>query len=157
VRRATEPAAFLLVCALGLLLGGCGGDGGVASGATVSVYVSAPLCAGAKQELARNGGRAGSVRVRAICLPSARRRDRLSLATLGVNARHATADSTSVAYLELPDSRTARFTQPILESAELGWIEARSGSSAMSRLLRAVQNADSASLREALWESLDGS
>jgi hypothetical protein len=154
VRRAIELAAFPLACALGLLLGGCGGDGGVASGATVSVYVSAPLCAGAKQELARNEGRAGSVRVQAICLPSARHGGRLNLATVGANARRATEDSTSVAYLELPDSSAARFTHPILESAELGWIEARSGSSAMSRLLRAVQNADSSSLRESLRESL---
>lgn len=156
MRRATELAAFPLACALGLLLGGCGGDGGVASGATVSVYVSAPLCAGAKQELARNEERAGSVRVRMICQPSARHGGRLSLATLGANARRATGDSTSVAYLER-DSTAARFTHPILESAEIGWVRTASGSSGMHRVLHAISASGGESLRDSVRESLNGS
>jgi hypothetical protein len=154
VRRATELAALPLACALGLLLGGCGPDDGVAGGATVSVYVSAPLCAGAKQELARNEGRAGSVRVRAVCIPSPRRRGRLSLATLGANARRATADSTSIAYLEPADPAPAHITHPIQESAEIGWVEASSGSAAMSRVLRLIPEADTGALRESLQGSL---
>ena len=46
---------------------GCGGGGGVSSDAVVTAYVEAPLCAAAKQELARHGGRAGDLRVQAIC------------------------------------------------------------------------------------------
>lgn len=156
MRRASELAAPLFACALGLLAVGCGA-GGVSKGATVSVYVSAPLCAGAKRELAREGGRAGSVRVRAVCLPSERSGDRLNLATTGANARRATQDSTTVAYLESPDPRAARFANPILESAEIGWIHAASGSAGMRRILDAISKSGTGSLRASLSESLDGS
>jgi hypothetical protein len=125
----------------------------VAKGAAVTAYVSAPLCAGAKQELAREGGKAGDVRVRAVCLSSARRGRQLDLATLGANARRATEDSTTVAYLEAP-GRANRFSDPILESAGIAWIHTSSGKIAMARLLHAVQEADSGSLRESLREAL---
>jgi hypothetical protein len=120
----------------------------------VTAYVSAPLCAGAKQELAREGGKAGDVRVRAVCLSSARRDRQLDLATLGANARRATEDSTTVAYLEAPNPRAARFTHPILEAAVIPWISLGSGKVAMARLLTLISEANSDSLRQSVREAL---
>jgi len=136
------------------LVAGCG-SGGVSKDATVTAYVEAPLCAAAKQELARHGGRAGDLRVRAVCLTSPHEARKLSLATLGTNARRATEDSTSVAYLEAPDPEASRFVHPILETAEIPWISASSGKAAMSRLLALIPEADSGSLRQSLREELN--
>ncbi len=148
VRRAS---AILLACALGAFGAGCGEGGGVSSGATVSAYVASPLCVGARRGLARAGGRAGDVRVRAVCLPNARGGDRLSLARIGANARRATEDSAAVAYLEPPDPAANRFSDPILESAGIARIASASGAAAMARLLRAIREAGgSGSLREAV-------
>ena len=140
-----------VVLALALGASGCGG-GGVAEDAIVSVYADAPLCAGAHRELADESGRAGSVRVRLVCLESARDGTRLDLATVGANARRATEDSTSVGYLEVPARPS--FSRPILESAGVAWVSARSGSAAMARLLRAIRDAGSGSLRESVREDL---
>jgi len=113
------------------------------------------LCAGAKQELAKHDGRAGDLRVRAVCLSNPREARQLSLATLGANARRATEDSTAVAYLEAPDSKASRFVHPILETAEVPWISNNSGAAAMSRLLTLIPDADSGSLRQSLREELN--
>lgn len=126
----------------------------MADGAAVTAYVGAPLCAGAKQELASKGGRASDFRLRIVCLPSAYRGRRLDLATLGANARRATGDSTTVAYLEALDPRVARFTHPILETAVIPWISQGSGKAAMARLLTLISETDSGSLRESLREAL---
>lgn len=142
------------VGALALAASGCGGGGGVSSGAIVTVYVSVPLCAGAKRELARERGRAGSVRVRAVCLAETEKQGRLDLAAIGANARRATQDSTTVAYLEPPDPVAARFTHPILETAGIAWISSSSGTTAMARLLRAIRESGSGSLRESVREAL---
>jgi len=146
-----------LVAAGALLVGlvGCGGGGGVSSNAVVTAYVEAPLCAAAKQQLARHGGRAGDLRVRVICVASPYEATKLSLATLGANARRATEDSTAVAYLEAPDPEASRFIHPILETAQVPWISASSGKAAMSRLLTLIPEADSGSLRESLREELN--
>jgi ribosomal 50S subunit-associated protein YjgA (DUF615 family) len=90
-----------------------------------------------------------------VCLPSPHEAKKLNLATLGANARRATEDSTSVAYLEASDPKASRFVHPILETAEVPWISAKSGSAAMSRLLNLIPDADSGSLRESLREELN--
>jgi hypothetical protein len=154
MRRA---ALIAVACALLVAVAGCGGGGGVASGATVSVYVAAPLCAGAKRALAGEGGRAGSVRVRAVCLPDERAGTGLDLAAVGANARRASEDSTTVAYLEPADPAANKFTEPILKSAGIGWTTASSGEAAMAQALHAISGADTSSLRDAVRESLDGS
>jgi hypothetical protein len=133
---------------------GCGGGEGVAQDATVTAYVEAPLCVGAKQELVRQGGRAGDLKVQAICLAKARSHAKLNLATLGANARRATEDSTTVAYLEASDPAAARFTHPILKTAEVPWISASSGKAAMAHLLKLIEASDSGSLRQSLREEL---
>ena len=144
-------AAVALALALGA--SGCG-SGGVAKDATVTAYADAPLCAGAQRELDNESGRAGSVRVRLVCLKSARDGTRLDLATVGANARRATEDSASVGYIEVP-SRPS-FSRPILESAGVAWISSGSGAAGMARLLHAIRDADSGSLRESVRQSLDG-
>ena len=93
--------------------------------------------------------------MQAACLPSARRRTKLNLATLGANARRATEDSTAVAYLEASDPAAARFTHPILETAEVPWISASSGKAAMAHLLKLVEDSGTGSLRQSLREALN--
>lgn len=152
LRKAVVTAACTLVAVAAI--GGCGEEG-VAEDATVAAYVEAPLCVAAKQELASHGGHAEDLKVRAVCLPSGRDGERLSLATLGANARQATEDSTTVGYLEAPDPAAARFTHPILESAGIAWISRSSGKTAMADLLQAIESAGSSgSLRESVRNAL---
>src|SRR6185295_6735152 len=146
----------VISAALVAAVAGCGGEG-VAQDATVTAYVEAPLCAGAKQELARQGGKAGELRVEAACLPSTRSHAKLNLATLGANARRATEDSTTVAYLEASDPTAARFTHPILETAEVPWIAGSSGKAAMAHLLELIEASGPGSLRQSLREELNES
>ena len=133
-------------------LGGCGESGGVADGATVDAYVEAPLCAGARRGLEREGAEAGSVRVRVICLAKSRDGAGQDLATVGANARRATEDAASIAYLETPT--TPSFSRPIVEAAQIPVIRATSGEAAMTQLLRAIAQADSGSLRDSVSEAL---
>lgn len=147
-------AAMAAVCGLVALAAGCGEEG-VGEDAVVTVYASAPLCAGAKRELIREGGRVGGVRVRVVCLPDAEGGGRLDLATIGANARRAVEDSTTVAYIGEPTRAATRFSRPILESADIAQLSNLSGAAAMSRLLRAVRSAsDSSSLRESVADEL---
>jgi branched-chain amino acid transport system substrate-binding protein len=154
------------VVALAVLgLVGCGGASGVSAGATVTVYLSAPLqgpegqrgrgeCASAKSALARAGSRAGDVRVRAICLDASGPVGLWTLAAVGANARRAVEDSTTVAYLGEPDPRARRQSHPILEEAGIAEVSASSGSVAMERVLRAIEAASGNSLRESVFEAL---
>jgi hypothetical protein len=147
--RRWAPLPIVVVLALGV--GGCG-SGGVAKDATVSAYADAPLCAGARRELANEDGRAGSVRVRLVCLKNARAGTRLDLATVGANARRASEDSASIGYIEVP-SRPS-FSRPILEAAGIAWISSHSGAAGMARLLHAIRESGSGSLRESVRETL---
>jgi len=115
------------------------------------------LCAEARQELRRHDGHAGDLKVRAVCLASPHEAKKLSLATVGANARRAIQDSTAVAFLEAPDPRMSPFTHRILEKAEIPWIAESSGTVAMSRLLKLIESADSGSLRRQLQEDLNES
>jgi hypothetical protein len=146
--------ALIVTCAL--FAAGCGESEGVAEGATASVYVVAPLCAEAKRELAREGGRAGDVRIRVICLPSAESAQKLNLAIIGANARRATEDSTAVGYIGEPTRAASRFSEPLLESAGITQQSQSSGAAAMKKLLRAVDEAGSSgSLRESVNDALE--
>jgi hypothetical protein len=149
-----SAAASIAVSSSLAAIAGCGGAEGVASGASVTAYVVQPLCAEASQELVRGQGRAGDLRVKAVCLPTTERRGKLMLATVGANARRATEDSTAVAFLEVP-GRADPFAHPILETAEIPWIASSSGKTAMAKLLRAIERAGtSGSLRASLSEEL---
>jgi hypothetical protein len=158
--RATRPSRhthpkILLVLAFALLAAlmvGCGG--GVSKGASVKVYVGSSLCAEAKQALARHGGEAGDLKVAVVCFGDAKAGGRLDLAALGADARRTTEDSASVAYLEAPGPGN-RFTRPIVEGAGIAYLTADSGTTAMSRLLDAIGDADSSSLRASVRSALD--
>jgi len=150
---ARRAAAALALLALGVGASGCGEEG-VSSGATLNVYVGASLCAEAKGELARHGAKAGDVEVRVLCLAPVERSGRTDLARIGANARRATEDSSSIAYVEPPGSAN-RFSRPILEEARIAWTTASSGASAMARVLHAVSEADTSSLRASVHEALE--
>jgi hypothetical protein len=157
-------AAGAVLVALSLLaagfISGCGGDEGVAAGATVRVYVGAGLCPGAERVLAAADGKAGDLRVSAVCLPpvegAALGSRRLKLATVGANARRATEDSSAIAYLE-PLGPANRFAEPIVEEAGLGYLASASGARAMTVVLRAVEEAGSGSLRDDVRKALEAS
>lgn len=124
------------------------------SGAIVRAYVVEPLCAEAEEQLQRGGGDAGDVRVEAVCLPRVEGGGELKLAVIGANARRATEDSTSIAYLEPPGPGN-KFAAPILETAEIAQITSSSGARAMAQLLRAIERASpSGSLRASVAEEL---
>ncbi len=138
--------------ALALAAGGCGGNG-VSAGATVSVYVSAPHRQAAQRQLARDAGAVEDLKVKAVCLPPVASGARVDLAQTGSNARRATEDSTAVAYLEA-SGPAAKFSRTIVESANLAWLETDSGSTAMRRILSALEEAGSTSPRDAVREAL---
>jgi hypothetical protein len=145
------PALLALAAAAG-----CGGSGGVADGATVDVYVGAGLCAGARQALNGEGGEAGDVEVRAVCLPPvlAAAGGRIDLAQQGENARRASEDSAAIAFLEAR-GKPAEFAAPIVEEAGIAFVEAGAGEAAMERVLRAVADAGGGgSLREKVADAL---
>jgi hypothetical protein len=147
--------AALLLAVLGVGVVGCGG--GDASGATVSVYVAAPLCAAAKAELATHGATAGHFRIAARCLASTERGGGgVDLATTGSNSRRATEDTSAVATLESPGPGN-KFSRPILESAGIPLVTAPSGGAGMKRIVNAVENAGTSSVREGVREALEPS
>lgn len=148
-------AALLPICAL-LAFGGLGtgcGEGGAASGATVSVYVAKPLCADAQRELAKAGGGAGDLEVRAVCLAPVEAKGAADLAAAGADARRATEDSTAVAFLEAPGP-AARFSRSVVGAANIAWVETSSGAVALRHVLRALGDAGSSSPREAVLKQV---
>jgi hypothetical protein len=148
-------AAALLVALLAFAVAGCGG--GDASGATVSVYVAAPLCAGAKAEVASHGAAAGHFTVAVRCLaPSENAGGGVDLATDGSNSRRATADTSAVATLEPPGPGT-KFTRAILDSAEVPLVTSPSAGKGMKRILTAIEGAGSSSVRGSVREALEPS
>lgn len=155
-RPSSRPRKLALAALALLAIAGCGEGEGVADGATVTAYVAAPLCAEAERELARGGGRAGDVRVRVSCLPSAESGRELDLALIGANARRATEDATTIGYIGEPTNAATRFSAPILEAADIPQLSQRSGAAAMAKLLKALEQAsgDSGSLRQSINDEL---
>jgi hypothetical protein len=143
---------LILASVLLVALVGCGG--GVSKGATVNVYAGSSLCAEAKRELARHGGEAGGLKVNVVCLGDAEAGGQLDLAALGADARRASEDSASIAYIEAPGSGN-RFARPIVEEAGIAYVTADSGAAAMSRLLGAIEDADASSLRDSVHNALN--
>ena len=148
-------AVVLAVPAFAVAIAGCGG--GDASGATVTVYVAAPLCAAAKQDLAAHGSTVGHFKVVARCLaPSERGGGGVDLATNGSNSRRATEDTRSVAALEPPGAGN-EFARPILESAGIPLVVSTSGKSGMKRIVAAVESAGTGNVRESVQQTLEPS
>ncbi|MBS1892353.1 MAG: hypothetical protein JST59_13735 [Actinobacteria bacterium] len=137
----------LAVVALAGLVAGCGG--GDSRGAIVNVYVGAPLCAGARQELASHGVAAGHFTVAVRCLAPSD-----DLATDGSNSRRATADSSAVATLEPPGPQV-KFSRAILGSAEIPLVTSVSAQNGMERILTAIEGAGDSGVRGSVLESLE--
>lgn len=153
--RASRIAAAAVSALLLIAACGCGSPEGVAENATVTAYVSASLCAGARQALAEPDGRAGDVRVRAVCVDDAGRTGGSRLAAIGAAARRASEDSSSVAYLGSSDPTAVRFSETILEEAGIARVASGSGGAAMRKLLQAIERSgDAGSLREAVYDRL---
>ncbi len=164
-RRRWSAAA--LAAALALSISACGTDTGVSSGATVSIYLSAPmrgpeaargqqLCSEAERTLARADGKAGDLRAKLTCLDASGPTGTWTLAKVGANARRAVEDSTTVAYIAEPARDARRQSRLILEEAGIAVITPSSGSTAMRQVLRAIEESDSGSLRESVSEDLSG-
>ena len=146
----------MAACLLLLPAAGCGEGEGVEEGATATVYAAAANCNLATRVLENEGGRAGSVRVRILCLPSTEKAGHFDLAQIGANARRATEDSTTVAYIGEPEPHATRFSETILEEAGIAQLSEMNGSQAMHKILHAVREADtsSTSLRGAVNDQL---
>jgi hypothetical protein len=135
-------AALAALCSFALLVAGCGEGSGVADGAVVTVFVAGALCAEAKKELVNHGPEAGDVRVRAVCLSSSEKEGKLDLATIGANARRATEDSSSIAYIGEPTKAASRFGETILEEAGIRQYAALPGARAMRQVLKALESSE---------------
>jgi len=155
----------LLAVLLALAAGGCG-EGGAAEGARLNVYVSAPLsgaeadagkraCAESRGE-ARRVGEPGGYELRVVCLDAAGPEGRWTLAQVGANARRATEDSTTVAYLAEPARAARRQSLPIVEAAGIAELGERSGREAVARVAAAIEESDSSDPRQAVFDAVEG-
>jgi hypothetical protein len=123
----------------------------VGEGATVNVYAGTAVCPGAKRALAEDGPEAESVRVRVVCAAPVEPGGRLDLAVAGANARRATEDSSSVAYVEA-EGPAVTFIRPILDEADLRLISTSSGAEGLAIVMRLLRSRDNnESPRESVW------
>jgi hypothetical protein len=160
LRLPTIPIALLLAAAL---VSGCG-EGGAEAGARVTVYVSAPLhgaeaaagrrlCEGARREAARSGGKVEDLELEVVCLDAAGETGRWTLAQVGANARRATEDSTTVAYVGEPDERARKQSSPIVDAAGIAELGGVSGEEAVARVVAAIREGDASEPRQAVFEA----
>lgn len=149
-----RAGAALLALLLAVGAAGCGEEDGVAEGATVRVYLQAPLCGPGKQFSVATE-RAPNVVIEPVCLPNPRVAGRVDLARAGANARRASEDSTAIAFARRPDPAVARATDPILEAAGIAVIPASTGLAALDQLTDALPDSTSGSLRDEVRENLE--
>ena len=149
--RRLQASCLVLVATAALAAGGCG-EGGAQSGATVSVYVVPPLCQEARRVVDDAGRKAGDLKVRVLCLRRVERGGRADLGMAGADARRATEDSSSVAFLESPGPAAA-FTRSIVENADVAWVETSSAATPVRRILRALEG-DTSRPREAVLDEV---
>jgi hypothetical protein len=160
LRLLTIPTACLLALAL---VSGCG-EGGAEAGARVTVYVSAPLrgaeaaagrqlCEGARSEAERVGGKVEDLELEVVCLDAAGEGGRWTLAQVGANARRATEDSTTVAYVGEPDPRARKQSRPIVDAAEIAELGGLSGEEAMKAVSAAIRDGDASEPRQAVFKA----
>ncbi|HEX5990169.1 MAG TPA: hypothetical protein VFY75_08165 [Solirubrobacterales bacterium] len=158
------PVILIALLAAAGLLAGCG-EGGAEEGATLSVYVSAPLrgaeagegrqiCREARRE-AQRAGEPGGFELRVVCLDAAGPEGRWTLARVGADARRATEDSTTVAYLGVPGA-ARRQSSPIVEAAGIAELGGTSGRKAVARVAAAIEEGDSDDPRQAVFDAVEG-
>ena len=163
---ARRGRALLLVVGA-VLVGAIGcGEEGAEEGARLSVYASAPLrkgeagagrkfCAEAR-EAARQAGDPGGFELRVVCLDASGPGGRWTLAQVGANARRATEDSATVAYLGEPERAARRQSQPIIEAAGIAALGGLSGRAAMTEVAKAIEEGDSGEPRRAVFDAVEG-
>jgi hypothetical protein len=145
------------------LLAGCGEEG-AEGGATVNVYVSAPLrgaeasagrhlCEEARAQASRRSGDE-DLKLRVICLDASGPGGRWTLAKVGANARQATEDSTAIAYVGEPDPQARKQSRPIVAAAEIAQIGRAGGREAVAQIQAALRESDSADPRDAVFDVL---
>jgi len=158
-----RAAALILALAAAALASGCGEEG-AASGATVRVYLSAPmrgeeaqagrrLCEEAREQAAQRPG-GEDLEVRVVCLDAAGPNGRWTLAQVGDNARRATEDSTAIAYVGEPDPLARRQSRPVLEAAGIASLAGLSGREAMAKVEAAIEEGDTSDPRVAVFDAL---
>jgi hypothetical protein len=138
--------ARVAAAVLALAAVGCGADSGEEQGeATLAIYVSAPLTGpgrgdgqkvaqGARQALSKAGGEAAGYDVTAEYLDGAGRNEtRFDPVIAAANARTATEDSTTIAFIGEPDSGATRTSLPITNSAGILQVAPGSGASDLVR------------------------
>ncbi len=156
------PAVLIAAALVAALASGCGEEG-AASGATVRIYVSAPmsgpemkagrqLCDGARAEAARRGEVEG-LKLRVVCLDATAGDGRWTLARVGANARRATEDSTAIAYVGEPDARARKQSRPIVDAAEIAELGRISGAEAVAKVAAAIEEGDASEPRQAVFEA----
>ncbi|MFL5873763.1 MAG: hypothetical protein ACJ75T_09875 [Solirubrobacterales bacterium] len=132
----------------------------------MSVYTSAPLrgseadagkkfCAEAR-EAAKQAGNPGGFALRVVCLDASGPGGRWTLAQVGANARQATEDSATVAYLGEPEQAARRQSQPIIEAAAIAALGGLSGRAAIKEVARAIEEGDSSDPRRAVFDAVEG-
>jgi hypothetical protein len=145
----------LLVVALALIVGGCSEEG-AQQGAELTVYVSAPgqsLCDEARAE-ARDMRTTGDHTLRVVCLGTGSKGGG-TLAKVGSNARRATEDSTTVAYVGEPDRETRKQSQPILNAAEIAQLGEFNGREAIKTVIAAIDEGESDDPRAAVFDAIE--
>jgi branched-chain amino acid transport system substrate-binding protein len=144
--RPARPLALAAALTLALGVTACGADDSRSQGdAVLTVYVSAPLSGpgraegqdvadGARMALADAGDEAGGVEVRAEYLDVAGRNEsRFDPVTAAANARTASEDSTTIAYVGELDSGASRTSTPILNEAGILQVAPGSGAEDLVR------------------------
>jgi len=155
-------AILFVPVALAATVAGCGEEG-AAAGATVRLYVSAPLrgpearagrrlCAEAREQAGQGKGGEGP-RVRVVCLDAAGDGGGWTLAQVGANARRATEDSTAIAYLGEPDPAARKQSRPIVEAAGIAELGGLSGREAVTKVVKAMEEGDPSQPRDAVFEA----
>lgn len=148
---------LLLAASLAIAVSGCG-EGGAEEGAELTVYVSAPgqrLCEEARAEAAQGKGK-GEFELQVTCLDTSGPGGSWTLAKVGSNARRATEDSASIAYIGEPSRAARKQSQPILEAAEIAAMGKRNGKEAIETIVTALEEDDSDDPRAAVFDAIEG-
>jgi hypothetical protein len=151
---------LLLATGLLALASGCGEEG-AAAGATVRVYVSAPLrgpearagrrlCHEAREQ-AKPGKGGERHELQVVCLDASGDGGGWTLAQVGANARRATEDSATVAYIGEPEAAARKQSRPIIEAAGIAELGGLSGREAVAKVERAMEEGDASQPRDAVF------
>jgi hypothetical protein len=129
----------------------------------VRVYISAPLrgpeagagrrpCDEAREQATQEKGREGH-ELRVVCLDASGGGGGWTLAQVGANARRATEDSTTVAYVGEPDVVARKQSRPIVEAAGIAELGGLSGREAVAKVVRAMEEGDASQPRDAVFDA----